>query len=256
MWGVMQGRLSPPVSGKIQEFPVEWEEEIYISKKIGLSHIDWLITESSLEKNPIFSVGKIESIGSICMDNLVDENFFQPDFFYKNLSLPCRAFSSMGYRSITIPLLEKSSIFRKKNKFLNFKKQILLLSRDFPEMEFHFEVEKFDKNFDQLISLSPNFYLVYDTGNVSDYYSMKNQEKIIKKYRDKIKIVHLKDKSDDGTVPPGKGRVDFKLIFSLFNSRSGEIKYTIQTARGESGLEEQTIKNHISFFKSKYEQYL
>ena len=252
MFGIMQGRLLPPVEGKIQEFPPDWEREIGFIQNLGIKHLDWLITSTSLEKNPIFLMRKNSSVGSICMDNVMDDNFYLPDFFYKNLFSPCQKLSSLGYTSFTIPLLEKSSIFRRKDKFLKFKSQIENLSKSLPNVDFHFEVEKFDKNSRDLIYSRPNFYLVYDTGNVSDYYSNKSQIRIIKSYLEKIKIVHLKDKNERGTVPPGEGKVDFRGIFQTLKLKREEIYYTIQTAREEEGREIETIRKHIKFLTKEY----
>ena len=42
--GIMQGRLSKPLNGKIQSFPVNsWENEFYLAKDIGFKLIEWVL---------------------------------------------------------------------------------------------------------------------------------------------------------------------------------------------------------------------
>jgi L-ribulose-5-phosphate 3-epimerase len=41
--GIMQGRLSPPVGGRIQSFPVDcWREEFFRAREAGLNCIEWV----------------------------------------------------------------------------------------------------------------------------------------------------------------------------------------------------------------------
>ena len=51
--GIMQGRLSKPLNGKIQSFPVNsWENEFYLAKNIGFELIEWVLDEN-VKDNPI-----------------------------------------------------------------------------------------------------------------------------------------------------------------------------------------------------------
>ena len=41
--GIMQGRLSPPIDGRIQAFPInDWESEFEKASKIGFDCIEWI----------------------------------------------------------------------------------------------------------------------------------------------------------------------------------------------------------------------
>ena len=51
--GVIQGRLSEPVNGHIQEFPIAWRKEFEFLDEYGLTHIEWLITKGSAKTNNI-----------------------------------------------------------------------------------------------------------------------------------------------------------------------------------------------------------
>ena len=51
--GIMQGRLSKPINGKIQSFPINsWENEFYLAKNIGFELIEWVLDEN-VKDNPI-----------------------------------------------------------------------------------------------------------------------------------------------------------------------------------------------------------
>ncbi len=56
----MQGRLSPPVDGRIQAFPWEhWEAEFPKAAGIGLSLMEWTLDHEGLAENPLMtSVGR------------------------------------------------------------------------------------------------------------------------------------------------------------------------------------------------------
>ena len=50
MIGIIQGRLSESINGHIQEFPYKtWEDEFNVLNKLGLTHIEWIITNSSFK---------------------------------------------------------------------------------------------------------------------------------------------------------------------------------------------------------------
>jgi len=46
--GIIQGRLLPPVNGKIQEFPKDnWRQEFDILTQVDLNHIEFIVTKDS-----------------------------------------------------------------------------------------------------------------------------------------------------------------------------------------------------------------
>ena len=48
-FGVMQGRLSKPINGKIQSFPKKtWEKEFSLAKKLSLKYIEWTLDQKDL----------------------------------------------------------------------------------------------------------------------------------------------------------------------------------------------------------------
>ena len=128
------------------------------------------------------------------------------------------------------------------------------ISDQIPGMSFHFEMEQIDQDSKNLINSNEKFYLVYDTGNLSSYYTIKEQIKILEENLEKIKIVHLKDKDTGISVRPGRGKTPFNEIFSILRKSKRIFHLTIQTARDKDGCEVDTICNDLNFFKKIYEQ--
>src|SRR5690349_9315745 len=59
----MQGRLSPPSSGRIQSFPTDsWREEFPLAKEAGLSCIEWIFEFATAAQNPVSSSAGIAEV--------------------------------------------------------------------------------------------------------------------------------------------------------------------------------------------------
>ena len=56
MIGIMQGRLLPPVDGRIQAFPGDgWQREFAIARGLGYDSIELTIETASLESHPVMT---------------------------------------------------------------------------------------------------------------------------------------------------------------------------------------------------------
>src|SRR3989344_5897794 len=84
--GILQGRLSPSLDGRLQFFPKDWEKEFFIAKDIGFKSIEWLFDWPDFQKNPIFTEeGRIViqktmqdsgvKVSSICADYYMKHRF-------------------------------------------------------------------------------------------------------------------------------------------------------------------------------------
>ena len=52
----MQGRLSPPVAGRIQSFPWgRWEAEFEMAASLGLAFLEWTLDADRLPENPLMT---------------------------------------------------------------------------------------------------------------------------------------------------------------------------------------------------------
>lgn len=242
--GIMQGRLSPPQNNKIQEFPDNWLKEFGKISILGLKHIEWIITYDSFSKHTYKTDFQGLKINSLCLDIIV-ENFIH---LRNYLQTGCVIAKEYNIPFITIPLLEGSNVenddVRKKTIEI-----ILQESKIHSDILFSIEAELSIPKLKEIVDSSPNFFVTYDTGNVTSY--RVSHAEFIKTFAHKINNVHLKDrKFNRETVEPGTGDTNFSQIFSLLKSHNYNGLFTIQTARGESGKELETIKRHIKYFKS------
>ena len=79
--GIMQGRLSKPLNGKIQSFPTNtWKKEFYVAKEIGFELIEWVLDED-LKYNPIMNKNSFKIIKQIKEETQIEVNSICCDFF-------------------------------------------------------------------------------------------------------------------------------------------------------------------------------
>lgn len=247
--GIVQGRLLPPVDGHIQEFSKDWKQEFENLGEVGINHVEWIITKKSFENNSFFTENLAGlPISSVCCDHIIDEKIVDFDFLCETLMPVCNAAERNGKIAIGIPLLEGSNMDSdtKREEFID---SIGIISDLFPELNFFFETELSPKKTLEIIESRPNFFVTYDTGNVTSY--LQEHEEYITTLKDKIVNVHLKDRTYQAkTVLPFTGDTDFKLIFKLLKKIGYNGLYTLQIARGESGNE----KQHIAEYKKRFEE--
>jgi hypothetical protein len=253
--GIIQGRLLKPIDGNIQEFPkANWYKEFNLIDEIRLTHIEWIITRKSFDEGVLnLNIKSLnDKISSITCDNLISELIFDSNFLSKELRPICEWCVTNGIKCVSIPLLEDSKLtHNNKHIFFNLIKSYSLV---FPKLEFHFEMESDWDIAMELVSLSDNFYLIYDTGNMT---SCKfDHEEWLTNCIDYIKNIHIKDRTINPikTVEPLTGDTDFELIFNKLNELNYNGLFTLQLARGEEGKEVGTTIKHIQIFKNIYEK--
>jgi len=243
--GIMQGRLSKPVNGHMQEFPPNWQAEFELLSQCGLSHIEWLITKGSTTHNPAFDTSislKEYPISSLCADTLVDSAITNEDYLRKHLEPICESAIRNEINMITIPLLEESNM-EDAEKRQKFKTLIREYTIKYPDLQFSFECELTIAGLQDILQLSNNFYVTYDTGNITSY-NIEHSE-YISTFHERINNVHLKDRTFNAeTVSPTKGNTDFALIFENLSLFGYNGPYTMQTARGKTGHEIDTVLQH------------
>lgn len=250
--GIIQGRLSLPTEG-FQECPINWGREFDLLPDLGLEHVEWIITKNSFNSNPFFYEDLSDyPISSVCADNLVDKRIHHVDFLQNNLDPICKAAIKNNVECVTIPLLEDSSMEDNATRF-EFCNNIIKITENYPNLLFSFEAElNLNKIYD-IINLSANYRITYDTGNMTSY--GVNHEKYIGLVHSKINNVHLKDRTHNAeTVFPLDGDTDFKKIFSCLKFFGYNGPFSLQTARGENGKEIETIKEHIKTLKVVYNE--
>jgi sugar phosphate isomerase/epimerase len=250
--GILQGRLSPPFLNKIQEFPPYWSGEFLLLEECDLVGIEWIMTKNKFRFNPFLHFDLSElPILSVCCDNMIDTNFYDDGFQQKNLIPILDSCIKNKINKVVIPLLEDSSIVNLKiaEKFFRNIKDI---AEKYKEIEFCFEFECDVEHILNFIRDIDNFYITYDTGNLTSYYGEKiNHDYNIKLLNDKIKNVHIKDRTfNSKSVFFGLGDTNFKEIFDSLKFINYNDNIILQLCRENDSNELNYIKNNVVKIKS------
>jgi hexulose-6-phosphate isomerase len=253
--GIMQGRLSPRINGKIQAYPAStWQKEFELAKEIGYSAIEWIV-EKPLEINAMMSNSGIKEIKEIILKTGVRIDYICADIFMqqplirvsqeireenkehlKNILLSAKEVGAIG---VEIPFVDASSIKSEseKNELISCMHEAFELAKEIG-MKISLETDLNPTNFKELLDrINLNHVQAnYDIGNSASLGFDPVEE--IDAIGKRILNVHVKDrKLGSTTVPLGTGDADIKLSLS----RLSEINYlggiTMQAARGTDDIE-------------------
>ena len=255
--GVMQGRLSPMINNRIQQFPWDsWPSEFVLASKIDIKLIEWTIDTFKFRKNPLISINQWDKINLIMEKNNISIPSVTCDYFMENppwkadLRLVKEGISSIlqGMRNIkstilVVPLVDNSSLPDSngvkivENLFTDLIPEIIQ-----NKLQIAFECDlnpgklsefigKFDRN---------HFGINYDIGNSSSLGFNPTEE--FKAYGSRIINVHVKDRKLNGTtVPLGEGDADFLEIFRLLQEENYQGNLILQTARSKEGKDTEVL---------------
>ena len=270
--GIMQGRLSKPINGKIQSFPINsWENEFYLAKNIGFELIEWVLDEN-VKDNPILDKRFFSKIKAIKEKTGVEINSICCDYFMKNsLSKNSRSYKEKNLeifnflieescplnniKIIDLPLVGEESLKEKKISD-DYKNIILKLEKKIIKNNLMIALET-DLNPNELKDFLKNFSknavtVNYDMGNSAFWEFEAKQEFLC--YGEKISNVHIKDCTPkDYTVQLGDGNVNFNEIFLLLKKNNYKSDFILQGARGKDDF--QVAKKQFQFAKKYVEKY-
>jgi L-ribulose-5-phosphate 3-epimerase len=263
--GLMQGRLLPPVDGKIQAFPGDsWESEFLKAQAIDhLNHIEWIL-ESPLESNPFWDLEGQKKIKEVAQNTKIGVPFVCADFFMaspfvrmskdikimnrKVLCETIKVCSSLGIKGVEIPMVDSSRInsLQEEDELAEALQPCLKVAEKygvFIGLETSLNPERFRKLLDKIghAHIKAN----YDTGNSASLgYNMQEE---ISAYGSYINNVHLKDrKLTGGTVPFGRGNADIPKAIQLFQELGYQGVFILQGAR-QPKEEPEVIKEYINY---------
>jgi hexulose-6-phosphate isomerase len=253
--GIMQGRLSPRIDGKIQAYPANtWQKEFEIAKEIGYAAIEWIV-EKPLEINAMMSKSGIKEIKDVISKTKVRIDYVCADIFMqqplvrmtqeieeenkellKDILLNAKEVGAIG---VEIPFVDASSIKSEseKNELISCMQEAFELAEEIG-MKISLETDLNPTSFKELLDrINLNHIQAnYDIGNSASLGFDPVEE--ISAIGNRILNVHIKDrKLGSTTVPLGTGVADIKLSLS----RLSEINYlggiTMQAARGTDDIE-------------------
>ena len=264
--GIMQGRLSPRIDGKIQAYPAStWQKEFEIAQEIGYAAIEWIV-EKPVETNALMTnSGKAEikkmiastevRIDYVCADIFMQQPLVRMTKDSKSqnkeyLSAILKNAKEVGAIGVEIPFVDNSSI-KSENEKLEFidvmqdafklAKDLdlkLSLETDLPPIEFRELLENID-----LDHVQAN----YDIGNSASLGFDPREE--LEAYGLKILNVHVKDRKLGGTtVPLGTGNANINFVLQKLQEIGYRGGLTMQAARGENDVE--TAKEQLKYVRT------
>jgi L-ribulose-5-phosphate 3-epimerase len=265
--GVMQGRLSPPVKGRIQAFPGDlWRSEFVKGARIGIAHIEWIYERDECDTNPISTPEGRAAIRqaiaetnvcvvSVCADYFMDVPYLSAaketqKSLRERLVWLVDAAHDIGARFIDIPFVDASRI-TSSEQYPAIREFVLPAAEAAAPvgMTIALETNLGPRDFRELLLYldCPQIMANYDTGNSSGIGYDCTEE--LNVYGGWIRTLHIKDRKLHGTtVPLGTGDANFPAFFSALAKLQYQGPVVLQAAR--HGEEQQAVAGYMDFVRS------
>ena len=264
--GIMQGRLSPAIAGRVQCFPLgRWQQEFPRAAQAKLDLIEWIYDSFGAGENPIGTDhGVVEirraidqegvRVHSLCANwfmefPLVRATPSEAKHRMDRLIWLLGRCSKIGIRRVVLPFLEGSEIVdhHDARAVVSTLTQVLPIAEK-TGVELHLETALAPAPFAEILSQMPHplIKVNYDSGNSTALEYDTREE--FTAYGKRIGSVHIKDRLRRGaTVPLGKGSVNFALLAECIKSVSFCGPFILEAARGPTGEEVQTAIRNREF---------
>lgn len=248
--GVMQGRLSLPVDGRIQAFPWEsWEREFRLAAAAGVDAIEFIVEADRWRENPLLSAVGREAVVRLCREHRVFVDTLCLDFLMafplweesgedrpsslELLRSLIQVAPTLGVTVLNLPLLGRSEVRDDAARRLACE----ALCRVVPDLEssglrIALETSLGPEPLHELLRRldHPAFGVNYDTGN-SAYFGHTLAAELAE-YGHRIYSVHIKDcRRAHPSVRLGTGETDFESFFSALATLEYEGPIVLQSAR-------------------------
>jgi L-ribulose-5-phosphate 3-epimerase len=263
---IMQGRLVPPIEGRIQSFPRErWRDEFALAAAADLDAIEWIFDLFGLDVNPVATDAGLQEIAalsaqtgvrvrSICADYFMDRPLLRAEHHeiedrMETLAWLLRRAALLGAGRVVLPFVDASQIGS--DAELGFVASVLgrvLSVLDETGVELHLETSLAPQPFADLLARvpHPSVKVNYDSGNSASLgYSPRDE---FAAYGNRVGSVHIKDRvRGGGTVPLGSGDVDFEALFRCLDDIAYQGDFVLQVARGVTGDEVSWTRHNRAF---------
>ncbi|MDR3638383.1 MAG: TIM barrel protein [Isosphaeraceae bacterium] len=254
--GIMQGRLVPPIDGRIQCFPRDrWADEFELAAHAGLDSIEWIYDAYAADVNPIATDEGIDSllrlqqehgvqVASVCADYFMDRPLVRARRHELESRLGALRWliarsALLGIERVVIPFVDASRIetAAEAEQAASALRSVAPIAAD-SRIELHLETSLGPEPFRDLLERLPAgvFKVNYDTGNSASLGYDPREE--FAAYGSRVGSVHIKDRIlGGGTVPLDTGDADLAAVFDRLHAEhySGDI--ILQVARGQPGDE-------------------
>jgi hexulose-6-phosphate isomerase len=267
MLGIMQGRLSKSLTGKIQEFPIStWEKEFELANQLGLRAIEWTLDYADFKLNPLFNskeqlrIRYLQDQFSISIPSITLDCFVEAPFYKRNeltglasdtldLLWIIENLKNMEVKILVLPIVAESGVFND-NNLSNLIKCLNRIEKDLAKSKKQIAIEcEFDIDSIAILlgELNPDYFGInFDMGNSASL--GHNPEEELSVCRGRITNVHVKDRLlASHTVKLGSGAVNFQKIAQLLNDQGYAGNMILQAARDFNSDETELIASYIDF---------
>jgi hexulose-6-phosphate isomerase len=264
----MQGRLSPPLHGRIQSFPAgTWQAEFARAAEAGLQAIEWIYDVEDADSNPIGSAEGLAEMRLLSKKHAVEvqslcADYFMPFPFVRAAEADweerlrkmewlldrCRM---AGLRHVVLPFVDNSridSVQDRRDVIRLFERLKGTLER--LDLQVHLETSLGPDEFRSLIEeiAQPRVRINYDSGNSASLGFAPEAE--WGAYGKLIGSVHIKDRvKAGGTVPLGSGHADFPALTRCLKRFDYQGRFILQVARGITGDEVDWARRNRAFLE-------
>jgi L-ribulose-5-phosphate 3-epimerase len=254
--GIMQGRLSPPIGGRIQAFPAEtWRDEFPKARAAGLTCIEWIHDPGEPQEDPLRSdagVAEVRglaertgvAVASICADYFMTNRLVSragaPDpVNVRHLGWLVDRAGRLGARYVVLPFVDASRLATLGEiAALVAVLRAVVSAAEKAGVELHLETDLEPAMAAGLLEevSHPLVRANYDVGNSAALGYDPALELSLLGAR--LGSVHVKDRLRGGsTVPLGTGAADFPTCFQLIVAAGFRGFFILQVAR-EDGIGE------------------
>ena len=264
--GIMQGRLSPRIDGKIQAYPAStWQKEFEIAQEIGYAAIEWIV-EKPVETNALMidsgkaKIKKVIASTGVRIDYVCADIFMQQPLVRMTEEIKSqnkdylleilKNAKEVGAIGVEIPFVDNSSIKNdnEKQEFIDAMQDAFKLAKDL-DIKISLETDLSPNAFKELLELIDLDFVKanYDIGNSASLGFDPKEE--LDAYGQRILNVHVKDRKLGGTtVPLGTGNADIDLVIQKLQEFGYSGGLTMQAARGENDVK--TAKEQLKYVRS------
>lgn len=266
---IMQGRLVPPLDGRIQTFPRHrWRDEFPLAVEAGLEGIEWIFDEAGESANPILTdegSAEMESLAtrhgivvrSVCADYFMDRPLVRTSDLaigerldtFRRLLGRC---ASLGVVRVVLPFVDASRIETadEHRAIADLLGTALMPLAEAAGVEIHLETSLAPSEFAVLLEQvsHPMLKVNYDAGNSASLGYRPAEE--FAAYGERVGSVHIKDRVLGGaTVPLGTGDTDLRSVFSCLRQVAFSGDFVLQVARGADGDEVEWARRNVAFVR-------